>query len=239
MKHLPAAIWVGAVVVSSLASAKDPAPGWTLASSGVPAVALVSVKESRDAITLTFRNTSDKNIAAFTLVNAGPVPPGEQPWVRDCFTERVGCFPARGRDEAKIRPAPPRELKVAAVLFEDGAAAGDPGAIQYLKAMRAGAALEVEREKSVLTGVRGMAPAQERASGSRAVRNANANVPGSVQEAIATLQGIEIAGLTADRFEHGSDAEQSGFLRGVWTRVPDSPESFRRLTRVSRPEPPP
>jgi hypothetical protein len=183
MKHLPAAIFAGALA-ASLASAKDPASGWTLASSGVPAVALVSVKESHDALTLTFRNAADKNIAAFALAEEGPNGPGELVLAHDCFSERVGCFPVRGRNEVKIRPSPPRALTVSAVLFEDGATQGVPEAIQFLNGTRAGVALEIEREKIMIMNTAATLPL-------RVIEDA----PRTFIDAVAFLQGIQVSGL--------------------------------------------
>ena len=211
---------------SSVALAQVPASAWS-ADGATGSLALVAAETDASGVTFTFKNVTQKAITAL-VVSRGNVdsavdffeseapkdlPPGES------YRLRSGPNIDRAASDMQI-------VHIRAVLFQDGTTDGSTQHVNLINGRRAGRILEQERIRQILERpVAGhVGPA-----GIEALAEELGKLPASEDDALSSVSGVQVAGLSADGIRNGDRMARIGFRGGVSTAREDALFKLQQL----------
>jgi hypothetical protein len=215
---------LGGSAVTALA-AEDTLQGWKVA--GITSViALSAVDETPKLTTLRFQNVSGKAVGGFCVsFGVERKPPLD---CKDSFSGVISSIapnvivPVRITPDLVVRSG--RLIQMLAAVFEDGTSEGSH--VDFLIYRRIGAMLEVERIKSILEDPNGH---YEGPGGAEALTARLGRDPKTNAEAVESVRGITLPGLSVDSLTFPNVDADAGFRGGLGTTRFLSLQDAKRL----------
>ncbi len=198
--------------------------GWTTTGQ-TDVLALMGVEDSG----LAFRNVSSRTVTAFAVSFFAANGDTHTHYLDFFDMVRDGMLP--GSDytlriaPAELLQATNHSLRIEAVIFGDDTSKGSESDSGFVKMKRLGRMLETERVRSILTTqLSGPDPAS--------LRVAVGRLPMSSDEAVSTLDGVVLPGLTVSAINGANQHMLRGFLEGVRNSREEVLRSVGRLAQM-------
>jgi hypothetical protein len=189
--------------------AGDPLQGWK-AVARTAALRLAAVRTSDDPTqltTLVLQNQTQKGISAFSVSFGDSTGRDQRGQTEECFGSSTPVCVLPGGSASLFASVPEsRTLNIDAVVFDDGSGDGAQSAIDAIQYSRLGRMFETERIRGIL---------ETSNADFATIPAALGGLPQSPDEALASLAGATLPGITLDRVRQADSRTLARFFGGV------------------------
>jgi len=232
------AVLILMLIVSSglpAAARQDPLKGWKPVAQ-TRALSLTAVEESGGRFIFHFKNVSGRTITAFA-VSFNSDRENTTNLFEDWFDSEQSGHAHGGEFQLSVlaeeTAGSGKQIRISAVMFEDGAGEGSAYHLDSLRFRRFGHMLENERILAILSSKDSYAGA----AGIAALAQKAGRLPDRPADAFASVERISLPGVSVGELRRAEEGVLAHFMQGVRNarfNLLRKVEDFRKLPAVSR-----